>query len=88
LRLEIGADELIQLVTFGPVRSDHDCAVGTLGVSQSDSGEAVIGIGILVDGGLGTGTLLTSAFGWRKSTAAVLLISVARRVPSASASFV
>ena len=57
LRLEVGADELIQLLTFGPVRSNHDCAVGTLGVSQSDSGEAVIGIGVSVDGGLGAGTL-------------------------------
>jgi ParB family chromosome partitioning protein len=56
LRLEIGADEPIQIMTFGPVRSDHDCAVGALGVSQSDSGETMIGIGVLVDGGLGAGT--------------------------------
>ena len=56
LRLKVGADELIQLVTFGPVWSDHDCAVGPLGVSQSDGGEAMIGIGVLVDGWLGTST--------------------------------
>jgi hypothetical protein len=56
LRLKVGADELIQLVTFGPVRSDHDCAVGTFGINQSDSGEAMVGIGVLADGWLGTGT--------------------------------
>jgi hypothetical protein len=57
LRLEAGADELIELVTFSPVRSDHDCTVETLGVSRDDGGEAMVGIGVLVDGGLGAGTL-------------------------------